>query len=128
MSLFDKIRNYKHSDWISFQGTIELTDKKVKITPDPMEKDTFILVDESAINEDFVSLTHSKPCSDHSEPIFNFQIRKGAEVEIHYKNLVHTFLLDPTKGQFRIDTEKMEIVPITTQYQFSMDESGDMHI
>jgi hypothetical protein len=113
MSISDKIRKYKSNEWVQLQGSIDfISGGKVKISSGEQDEDFFSIIDESAINEDFIQPVITDPCESPSpNPQFIFQVRKGTEVEVHYKNLVHKFKLnDENERSFYIDTENEKIV------------------
>ena len=120
MSVFSKIQNYQRSEWYPFQGRIALSpDGRVKIMPDPKQTDIFILVDEHAINEDFIHPKVSAKGSSSSDAQYEFHVKKGSSIELHYKNIEHKFKLDPNEKNFYIDPKTEQIVFLENQGKLS---------
>lgn len=112
MTICSKIQSYKQLGEIPFQGSIDVTqDNKLKITPNPQKKSFYMIVNEDSINEESIKPIPLKVGDNPFSPRFDFQLKMGADIELHYKELKHNFKLDLEKEkQFYIDTDKEEIV------------------
>lgn len=111
MSLFSKITNYQRTDWYPLKGAIEfISDGKVKFTPDLKQKDIYAVLDENSINEDFIHPIVSPKTGSSINTIYEFQVKKGSEVELHSKGSQHTFTLDPNEKKFYVDPKSNQFV------------------
>jgi len=112
MSISNKVQNFQRSAWYPVVGQLTIEEEgKVKIYPNPKDKDISFTVSESSINEDFIHPVKEKSCEGNSNPKFEMQIKKGAAVTLNYKNLTHTFTLDPdTERSFYLDTKEEKVI------------------
>lgn len=108
----EKINRFQQTEWFPFAGNLDVVSEgMLKFTPDIRYKDIYAIVSESSINADFirpVSLNYDLNSQNNQ---FEFHIKKGSNIELHYKHLTHIFKLDmETERHFYVDMQDEKIV------------------